>query len=109
MLDRRWTAGLYPREVSLLEDLQQTCIFTAVSPLNNSMLTPRIEVGKPRMFLYTWIWWFDYELAQDKGLELWQTLLYATKLKDSMRHDCLDKVVRRNRDVTDELVAIQMM
>ena len=76
---------------------RQTYFFTAVDPMDPTMITPRVEEGQPRMLQYKLKWraaydtvyWFDLTSAQDKGLEFWQTKSNAIVLYDPMPSECL--------------------
>ena len=87
---------------------RQTCFFTAVDPMEISVLTPRYELNGPRKIAYTLKWgrmhnaifWSDLRLAQNSGLDSWQTINNAITLYESMPANCLVKVVKRNVDDT---------
>ena len=94
---------------------RQTCFFTAVNLLSNSILTPRLEEGAKNDSLQ-----IDMEkgaqcsllarykkLAKDEGLVFWETVSNFIILYESMPADCLVKVVRRNRNDTDEEILDQ--
>ena len=60
-LDLHWTTGPDPKEDLLLEELrlkkeEQTCFFTAVNPLSDSIHTFRVEEVKPRILLCSFRW-----------------------------------------------------
>ena len=74
-----------------------------------SLLTSRSERNEPRNIPHKLQWrrkhkavyWFALRLAQNTGLEFWQTINTAIMLFESMLADCLVKVAKRNLDVTE--------
>ena len=88
---------------------RQTCFFTTVDPTVATMLTSRFEENEPRTILcqlkcgpmHNAVHWFVLRLAQNKGLEFWQTINHAIILYCSMPAECLVKIVKRNLDDTE--------
>ena len=99
-------------ELTLEDD---DCLTSVQVQKNKSILTPRVEEGRPRMIPYRLQWGrahnaidrFDSKLAQNKGCEFRQTNSNAVVLFASMPTDCLVKVVRRKLDDTAANVAHQ--
>ena len=88
------------------EEYEKTCFFTAIDPMVATMLALQYKEDEPRNihYLFQWrpahhaVYWFDLRLAQNRGLEFWQTInnaiiLYGSKLRFCVRKNKLDKVV----------------
>ena len=70
---------------------------------------PSIRTERTRKIAYTLKWgrmhnaifWSDLRLAQNSGLDSWQTINNAITLYDYLPANCLVKVVKRNVDDTE--------
>ena len=88
------------------EEDEKTCFFTAIDPMVATMLALQHKEDEPRNIHYLFQWrpahhavcWFDLRLAQNRGLEFWQTINSAIILYGSIPTHFLVKVVRRKLD-----------
>ena len=81
---------------------RRTVFFTAVNPMNKKHQDPiELDLTKPRLASYKQQWkrhqdavyWVDIQLAQRKGLKLFQTRCNAIILYDTLPAYCISKVV----------------
>ena len=88
-----------------IQQRRQTCFFTAVDPMNTTVLTPPVEDDTPRMLLYTLksgrahnaVYWLVLWLAISNSI-----ILYGSILADS-----LVKVVRWHCEDTEHEILYQ--
>ena len=81
--------------------------FIAVNPMNKNHKDPQeLDLSKPRLASYEKKWkrhqdtvyWVDIQLAQRKGLKLYQARSNATILHDTLPAYCISKVIVMKSD-----------
>ena len=86
---------------------RQTVFFTAVNPMNKNHKDPQeLDLSKPRLASYEEKWkrhqdtvyWVDIQLAQRKGLKLYQARSNAIILNDTLPAYCISKVIVMKSD-----------
>ena len=97
---------------------RQTVFFTAVNPMNKDHKDPEeLDLTKPRLALYKQKWkrhqdtvyWVGMQLAQRKGLKLYQTRCNAIILCDTLPAYFISKVVvMESREISYEKVYVSL-
>ena len=109
ILDRRGTTSPLSKQIRRVQQELQPCFFTAVDPINVSILNPRFEPGLQGIVPYILTWersqdafhWFDLKVAKDKGLVFCHTIFNAITLFESVPASSSVQVDTRYLDDTE--------